>query len=131
MDKETGLLAEQGGPSYGTVPTSGAKADSELPRYRPDIDGLRAIAVLAVIIFHVNPVWLPGGFLGVDIFYVVSGFVVTGSLLAAPQASVCEYFSHFYARRLLRLSPALCLFIATTALLLPPMMTLVTETSAM
>ena len=49
--------------------------------YRLDVDGLRAVAVVAVIIYHLNKAWLPGGFIGVDIFFVISGFVVTGSLL--------------------------------------------------
>lgn len=49
--------------------------------YRPDIDGLRAVAVISVIINHLSSSILPGGFLGVDIFFVMSGFVITGSLL--------------------------------------------------
>ena len=50
--------------------------------YRPDIDGLRAVAVIAVILFHLNAAWLPGGFLGVDIFFVISGYLIGGILIA-------------------------------------------------
>lgn len=105
--------------SYGTAPLVSTRPRSA---YREDIDGLRAIAVLAVIVFHIDPSYLPGGFLGVDIFFVISGFVVTGSLLHAPQPSACEYFSAFYARRLKRLTPALALFVTVTALLVPLLM---------
>jgi peptidoglycan/LPS O-acetylase OafA/YrhL len=74
--------------------------------YRPDIDGLRAVAVLAVVIFHAFPVWLPGGFVGVDIFFVISGYLITGIIVSAVQA---DQFSvrRFYARRVLRIFPAL------------------------
>ena len=49
--------------------------------YRRDIDGLRALAVAAVVIYHCDPNWMPGGFVGVDVFFVISGYVVAGSLL--------------------------------------------------
>ena len=74
--------------------------------YRPDIDGLRAVAVLAVVIYHAFPSALPGGFSGVDIFFVISGYLISGILfksLAQEELS----FSGFYARRIRRLFPAL------------------------
>ncbi len=74
--------------------------------YRPDIDGLRAIAVLLVVIYHAFPELLPGGFIGVDIFFVISGFLISGILFkncAQNQFSLSE----FYARRIRRIFPSL------------------------
>ena len=92
--------------------------------YRSDIDGLRAVAVVAVMAYHMEASWLPGGFTGVDIFFVISGFVVTGSLLRAPAASVLELLVSFYARRVRRLAPALLLMVLSAtisiSLLVPP-----------
>jgi peptidoglycan/LPS O-acetylase OafA/YrhL len=76
------------------------------PRYRPDIDGLRAIAVLAVIAFHAAPAALPGGFVGVDIFFVISGYLI-GSILLAEMAAGRFSFVRFYSRRVKRIFPAL------------------------
>jgi peptidoglycan/LPS O-acetylase OafA/YrhL len=75
-------------------------------QYRPDVDGMRAIAVLAVIVFHAAPKLLPGGFVGVDIFFVISGFLISGIILRALSR---ESFSllGFYARRIKRIFPAL------------------------
>ena len=50
---------------------------SKVLKYRPDLDGIRALAVLSVIVFHIDPQWLPGGFLGVDMFFVLSGYLIT------------------------------------------------------
>lgn len=74
--------------------------------YRPEIDGLRAVAVLSVLIFHAFPEWLPGGFVGVDVFFVISGYLITAILhreLASERYSTAE----FYRRRIDRLFPAL------------------------
>ncbi len=74
--------------------------------YRPEIDGLRAIAVLAVILFHINPQWLPGGFVGVDIFFVISGYLITG--IVAKELHEGRFtFKRFYERRIRRILPAL------------------------
>lgn len=75
--------------------------------YRPDIDGLRAFAVLAVWAFHLNPHWLEGGFVGVDVFFVVSGYVVTLSLSHLKTESIGSALATFYSRRMKRLIPAL------------------------
>lgn len=75
--------------------------------YIPAIDGLRAVAVTAVILYHLWPAALPGGFTGVDIFFVISGFVVTGSLLGKRFDSLGSLAAYFYARRLVRIMPAL------------------------
>ncbi|WP_281855780.1 acyltransferase family protein [Acetobacter pasteurianus] len=76
--------------------------------YRKDIDGIRAIAILMVIINHLNTKWLPGGYLGVDIFFVISGFVITGSLFNyGHEKGLPSLLYDFYAKRLRRITPAL------------------------
>lgn len=74
--------------------------------YRPDIDGLRAVAVLGVVIYHAFPWLLPGGFSGVDIFFVISGYLIAGILYKGHQEGNFS-FGEFYARRVRRLFPAL------------------------
>jgi peptidoglycan/LPS O-acetylase OafA/YrhL len=81
--------------------------------YRADIDGLRAIAVLAVVGYHAMPAIVPGGYVGVDIFFVISGFLITGLLLADADANKLS-LSNFFARRIRRIFPALILVIAVT-----------------
>ena len=73
--------------------------------YRPDIDGLRAVAVIAVILFHLNANWLPGGFLGVDIFFVISGYLIGGILYRELSTSTFS-LKRFYLRRMRRILPA-------------------------
>ncbi|WP_161957139.1 acyltransferase family protein [Aestuariivirga litoralis] len=83
-------------------------------KYRPDIDGLRAVAVLAVVAFHLKRDWLPGGFVGVDVFFVISGFLITALILEAQRSGTFT-FSGFYQRRIARIAPAF-LLVATATL---------------
>jgi len=82
--------------------------------YVPGIDGLRAVAVVAVMVFHLVPWALPGGFVGVDIFFVISGFVVTGSLMRDSALPLPRFVLAFYARRFRRIVPALVACLCTT-----------------
>jgi peptidoglycan/LPS O-acetylase OafA/YrhL len=84
--------------------------------YRPDIDGLRAIAVLAVLIYHLQSSWLPGGFIGVDIFFVISGFVVSASITKLDTRNFWSFSAQFYARRLARIVPALVIVLCVSSL---------------
>src|SRR3954464_6108673 len=81
--------------------------------YRPDIDGLRAVAVVAVLGFHAFPGAFPGGFTGVDIFFVISGFLISGIILSELRAGSFT-FGRFYARRIRRIFPALILVLGAT-----------------
>lgn len=75
-------------------------------QYRPEIDGLRGIAILSVLIFHLNNFILPGGFTGVDVFFVISGFLIT-SIIVRDLTQDKFSFSNFYIRRVRRIFPAL------------------------
>jgi peptidoglycan/LPS O-acetylase OafA/YrhL len=79
--------------------------------YRPDIDGLRAVAVLAVLIYHAFPGRLPGGFVGVDIFFVISGYLISG-IIFSELAGNHFSFLHFYERRIRRIFPSLLVVLA-------------------
>ena len=76
--------------------------------YRPDIDGLRAIAVLLVVGFHLFPSRLEGGFIGVDIFFVISGFLITGIILSQEKFKLLDFFSG----RVQRIFPSLILVLS-------------------
>jgi peptidoglycan/LPS O-acetylase OafA/YrhL len=75
-------------------------------QYRPDIDGLRAVAVLAVLGFHAFPGYVPGGFVGVDVFFVISGFLISGIIMKELDEGEFSYLQ-FYRRRVRRILPAL------------------------
>src|SRR6266568_6087001 len=74
--------------------------------YRRDIDGLRAVAVVLVVFFHAFPQLVPGGFIGVDVFFVISGFLITKIISTDIERNRFS-ISHFYARRIRRIFPAL------------------------
>ena len=79
----------------------------ERTKYFPGIDGLRGIAVIAIILYHLNPKWLPGGFLGVDTFFIISGYIITVILLREYNKDERIDLVNFYQRRIRRLIPAL------------------------
>ncbi|KAA5606458.1 acyltransferase [Roseospira marina] len=91
--------------------------------YLTEVDGLRALAVLSVMAFHLKDSLLPGGFTGVDVFFVISGYVVTKSLFDTSHLNLWRFITNFYARRIVRIIPALllCLLVVTllTVLFIP------------
>jgi peptidoglycan/LPS O-acetylase OafA/YrhL len=107
------------------VDDSGHKPEgSERRKLRGDIEGLRAVAVVVVLLYHAGAPFLPGGFVGVDVFFVISGFLITTLLVKELAGTGTISLPGFYARRAKRLLPAtavVLLFVAAgTALLLPP-----------
>ena len=90
---------------------------SHQKRYRSELDGLRAFAIIAVIINHFNKEILPSGYLGVDIFFVISGYVICSSIYRRENNHFLEFLTSFYARRLKRLIPALIFFIIVISIL--------------
>jgi len=97
------------------TPGAGARAEggSRLP-YLPAVDGLRAVAVAAVVVFHLGAAWLGGGFLGVDVFLVISGYLITSLLLAEHETRGRIDLVRFWLRRARRLLPALFLVMAVS-----------------
>ncbi len=92
---------------------NGVSSPGHASEYRPDIDGLRALSIGAVVIYHAFPEVLRSGFVGVDIFFVISGFLI-GGLISAELAAGTFRFQRFYARRVRRLYPALALVLGFT-----------------
>ena len=99
------------GPDGGTDESGTAPGDR---RFRPDIEGLRAVAVLLVVLYHAHLPGLRGGFVGVDVFFVISGFVITGLLLRERSSTEHTSLAHFYSRRIRRILPAATLVIVVT-----------------
>ncbi|MBS0430870.1 MAG: acyltransferase [Proteobacteria bacterium] len=104
--------APRGNPSGTEAPTSRYRLG-----YRGDIEGLRAVAILLVVAAHAKVRWLAGGFVGVDVFYVLSGYLITGLLVQEIRTTGSLRFADFYARRLRRLLPAMLLMIGISGVL--------------
>ncbi|MBO7411118.1 MAG: acyltransferase, partial [Ottowia sp.] len=100
-------------PAASSPPHDTAAEKLSHPKYRPDIDGLRAVAVLAVVIFHASPRRMPGGFVGVDIFFVISGYLISTILLENLSRDTFS-FATFYMRRIRRIFPALAVVLAAS-----------------
>ncbi len=85
------------------------------PRYRADIDGLRALAIVPVVLFHARVPGFDGGFIGVDVFFVLSGFLITRLLMSTADKPAGEVLANFYVRRARRILPALLAMLAVVA----------------
>lgn len=118
------MTATSKGPTRRDTPASGRKILSAT-QFRPDIEGLRAVAVLAVVLYHAGVPGLRGGFVGVDVFFVVSGFLITGLLVHEAARTGTVGLTSFYAARARRLLPAAAVVLVATsvaaAVLLPPL----------
>src|SRR5450755_1711758 len=88
-----------------------SKLPGQNTAHRRDIDGLRAVAILSVLSFHASPNVLPGGFVGVDIFFVISGYLISGIIFNGLQRDTFS-FATFYARRIKRIFPSLLIVLA-------------------
>ena len=75
-------------------------------KYRPEIDGLRALAILPVLLYHLDVPWMTGGFVGVDVFFVISGYLITKLIVSELEKTGRFSFATFYVRRLRRLMPS-------------------------
>src|SRR3954452_6670592 len=104
-----------GQPDAAPTPAMGTPAATFRLGYIPGLDGLRGIAVIAVLLFHGGVTWATGGFLGVDMFFVLSGFLITSLLLEERWRTGTIGLSHFWSRRARRLLPALLLLLAAMA----------------
>ena len=93
--------------------TRAQRTTSHAATYRPDIDGMRAFAVLAVIVYHINKHLLPAGFVGVDIFFVISGYLISAHIFSTAARGEFSFID-FYFRRIRRIAPAMLVVLAVT-----------------
>src|SRR5262245_66178992 len=93
--------------TYAPTRPNRAQANLSAVPYLPGLDGMRALAVVAVMLYHANHDWLPGGFLGVEVFFVISGYLITLLLVGEHERNGRISLRQFWARRARRLLPAL------------------------
>jgi len=112
-----GRARRRGGLDHVAAPTrmTDTSMRPAAPSHRPEMDTLRTTAILSVLLFHIDPHWVPNGFLGVDIFFVISGLLITGILAREVDAGDFS-FSRFYERRARRIVPALFILALATSL---------------
>ncbi len=103
-------------PSNPAGPGGVGGSGGEHQRFRPDVEGLRAVAIVLVVLYHVHAGLAPGGYVGVDVFFVISGFLITGQLVRELRAGGRISFVAFYARRARRILPAAMLTLIVTAM---------------
>ncbi len=111
------MESSHAGPGATSASTSSRSAPVRPAGRLPGLDGLRAIAILAVLAFHLDPQWLPGGFLGVDVFFVISGFLITTLLVREHERDGRVDLRGFWTRRARRLLPALLVLVPSVILL--------------
>jgi peptidoglycan/LPS O-acetylase OafA/YrhL len=99
-----------------TLPITRPGRENDTAGYRADIDGLRAVSILLVVGYHAQPWLVPGGFIGVDVFFVISGFLITRIILTQIKAGTFSSLE-FYSRRIRRIFPALIVVLAATCLI--------------
>src|SRR5919106_1109573 len=114
-----GRVALRSGTVVATPRVAGEREAPPRLAYRPALDGLRALAVVAVFAYHANLSWARAGFLGVDVFFVLSGYLITALLLTERRREGRIDLKRFWARRARRLLPAVVVLLAVVAVVVP------------
>jgi peptidoglycan/LPS O-acetylase OafA/YrhL len=114
IPERMGSVPEQEGPASVLPPGEESGSAPGDRTFRPDVEGLRTVAVLLVVLYHAGLSWLPGGYVGVDVFFVISGYVITGVLLRERSSSGTTSLLGFYARRCRRILPAATIVLVST-----------------
>lgn len=105
--------------SQGRPPHPSASSEGTVRRFLPEVQALRALAVALVVVYHLRPDVIPGGYIGVDVFFVISGFLITGHMLREARTTGGLRLGHFWANRARRILPASLLVVAVVLLTAP------------